>query len=197
MQPKPSRAPGLRWAHLLFLLVLASTSGCATKAVWEGTYHTADRRQRAILYVAPDSTDLLVAYSDRVAGGRSIGRRVYSLRANAGLPEFSKPAFLPLETTNGLVAVPMVSGAQFVPDAHAGWVAVGYPQDDSFALYRDGQARGECRLPYYREMPHGLQPVLLSLPAAMVDGVGTVVGYTGLAAGTAAATVAPLFMVGR
>jgi hypothetical protein len=131
---------------------------------------------------------LLVVYTERIAGGEEVGRRVYRLDESEGGRSLTEPHFLSLACTNGLEAVPLVRigdeakrGGKSLPLA-----ILWDPADSSFRVSRNGEAGPEQRLPFYqkktRPMGRALaMPVAVGLDAAAVGAVtaGFVMGALG------------------
>ena len=165
----------------LAVLLVSSTLGC-TRRIWEETRYSWSAQPRVAFYADADSSDILVAYNLRIAGGRELDRRAYWVRANALRPPFSPPTFVSLEATNGRVPIPVVIPTRFDSRNAAGWQAAGWPGEGSYVVYRDGRKEMGIGLPYYGVVTHKLLRVALTVPAVALDAAGSAAILGGLGA---------------
>src|SRR2546422_6850697 len=142
------------WLVLLAANAVLS-SGCATSAVWRtgafSRYCEPARPAELRLFDSPQKQDVLVEYSESRENEDLIRRRVYWLHENAKrLQQRRKPEFIPSESEQGLVPIPVLQPPA-VPDSSLAGVryAVASTNGYGFTLYSAGKEEGSYELPVY------------------------------------------------
>jgi hypothetical protein len=181
-----------RAALFLMLCLLPPLTGCEalkeqslTGRLWNNDllidHYEPSTNANLKLFQGPGRREVLVQYDEEREKDGAIRHRAYLLMANeAKVEKFKKPRFVKPGWVDSLEPIPLqaADAAQANPTP----VVWAKPSSDgySFTLVKDGWESRPYRLPVYRDKLSEMKRVLLTPPAAAVDG-------TVIAGGAAAA----------
>jgi len=177
------------------LLALVLNTGCATHYLWTESQATSFREPASnpelALYADGRGRNVLAVYREmNEQNDRVVSRAYFVIRNSRAVSDAHRPFFVEPGTALSLHPVRLIGTNEVVSYASqrkvgqkdSGWVAMVWPGQQRFALFKDGQPHGTFDLPIYDDGTATAKRVFLT-PWTIALDLTVIGGYVYLQAG--------------
>ena len=176
------------------LLALSLNTGCATHYLWtqsQTSFREPAADPQLKLYADGRGKNVLAVYCEmNEQNDRVVSRAYFVMRNSQAVSDAHRPFFVEPETALSLYPVRLIGTNEVVSYApqsrlgqkNTGWVAMVWPGQQHFALFKDSRPRGTFDLPIYDDGSATAKRIFLTPWTVALD-VTVIGGYLYLQAG--------------